>query len=161
MGDRIERVPWRTAVPIYIDSAVDGLLVGIVAVASIQGGAVMAAATGIEMMFLGLTFGAMVRRCGGKRWAIAIVAPLCLIIAGVIGALAADALKQTEWAFQGVVAFGVSALLYLVVEELLKEAQENIGDEDDWMVSPTIWFFCGFILVVLVGRIFPEADGLM
>merc|ERR1712048_934889 len=122
-----------------VDSGVDGLLIGICCVASLQGGAIMATATSIEMFFLGVTFGAMVRKCGAKRWAVTLLAPLLLIAAGFVGASAADALASCAWAFQGIVAFGVSALLFLVVEELLKEAQENIGDEEDWKVSPTIW----------------------
>jgi len=148
-------VPWGVAVPIYIDSGVDGLLIGICVVASYQGGAIMATATSIEMFFLGVTLGAMIRKCGPKRWAVGLLAPLILLAAGTVGAVFADALSSHPWAFQGVVAFGASALLFLVVSELLKEAMEN-ADEVEWRVNPTIWVFVGFFIVILSGRVFPS-----
>lgn len=46
-------IPWGVAVPIYVDSGVDGMLIGICCVASYQGGAIMATATSIEMFFFG------------------------------------------------------------------------------------------------------------
>jgi ZIP family zinc transporter len=149
-------VPWGVAVPIYVDSGVDGLLIGICCVASLQGGAIMATATSIEMFFLGVTFGAMIRKCGAKRWAVGLLAPLILCVAGTVGAVFADALSAHPWAFQGVVAFGASALLFLVVEELLKEAVENAEEADSWRVNPTIWLFIGFFIVVLSGRLLPS-----
>lgn len=149
-------VPWSVAVPIYVDSGVDGLLIGICCVASYQGGAIMATATSIEMFFLGVTFGAMIRKCGPKRWAVGLLAPLILLCAGTLGAVFADSLSAHPWAFQGVVAFGASALLFLVVEELLKEAVENAEEEEAWRVNPTIFLFVGFFIVLLSGRLFPS-----
>jgi len=148
-------VPWSVAIPIYVDSGVDGLLIGICCVASLQGGAIMATATSIEMFFLGVTFGAMIRKCGAKRWAVGLLAPVVLCVLGTVGAVFADALSAHAWAFQGVVAFGASALLFLVVEELLKEAVENAEEADSWRVNPTIWLFVGFFIVVLSGRLLP------
>lgn len=91
---KVRPIPWKVTIPIYIDSLVDGLLIGIVMVASAHAGYIMALATTIEMGFLGITFGATVKACGGKRWPVAALAPVFLVIGGLLGAACADALHS-------------------------------------------------------------------
>jgi len=115
----------------------------------------MSLATTIEMGFLGITFGAILKTCGAKKWPAAASAPILLVLGGIAGAVFAGALKSNPAVFQGIVAFGASALLFLVTHELLNEAKENMGEEDDWRLS--IWLFVGFFFIILSERIFPES----
>lgn len=149
-------VPWTIAVPIYVDSWMDGLLIGIVLAVSVHAGAIMTLATTIEMGFLGITFGALLKPCGGKRWVLAALAPLILVAGGVAGTLSASTLQDHPALFNGIVAFGASALLFLVTHELLKEARENEGEEEDWTLSS--WLFVGFFFIIISERIFPDAS---
>merc|ERR1712150_268489 len=146
-------VPWSSAVPILVDSWMDGLLIGVVLMVSTHAAAIMALATTIEMGFLGITYGAMLKPCGQKKWPLAVAAPLLLVAGGLAGAAFADMLNANPAVFEGVVAFGASALLFLVTHELLKEASENMGQED-WHLS--VWVFIGFLFVIITERIFPE-----
>lgn len=148
-------VAWGLTVPIFIDSWMDGLLIGVVLVASTHAAGIMALATTIEMGFLGITFGAMLKPCGWRKWPLALLAPVILVAGGGAGAVCADMLNANPAVFEGVVAFGASALLFLVTHELLTEASENMGKED-WHLS--VWVFIGFLFVIISERIFPDND---
>ena len=70
-----------------------------------------------------------------------------LILAGaVLGVTLLQGLNQTE--MQAVLSFGVAALLFLAVEELLVEAHEV--PETPWTTSA---FFAGFLLFLVVAMV--------
>lgn len=148
----VKPMPWKACIPIYMDSLIDGLLIGIVLTVSWHAGATMTLATTFEMGFLGLTFGAMLRACGTKRWIGAVAAPVILWLGGIIGGTCAGFLKESTTIFPGIVAFGTAALLFLVVNELLSEARENMGEEEDWRLSSC--FFLGFFFILLSDHVF-------
>jgi ZIP family zinc transporter len=149
-----KQIKYKCALPIYVDSMVDGLLIGIVLTASTQAGAIMTLATTFEMGFLGLAFGAMLKPCGFKRWPAAALAPCILVIGGITGVYSAYGLAASPALFHGIVAFGAAALLFLVTHELLTEAKENMGEDEDWHLS--VWLFVGFLAVILSRRILAD-----
>eukprot|EP00746_Dinoflagellata_sp_MGD_P140314 gnl/MRDRNA2_/MRDRNA2_73583_c0_seq1.p1 gnl/MRDRNA2_/MRDRNA2_73583_c0~~gnl/MRDRNA2_/MRDRNA2_73583_c0_seq1.p1 ORF type:complete len:285 (-),score=48.10 gnl/MRDRNA2_/MRDRNA2_73583_c0_seq1:130-984(-) len=146
-------VPWRLAVPIFVDSWMDGLLIGVVLLASTHAAGIMAFATTIEMGFLGISFGALLRPCGWKKWPVALLAPTMLVIGGLAGVCFAAMLNANPAFFGGVVAFGSSAI-FLVTKELILQAYENIGKDNKHL---SIWVLVGFFFVILTERLFPEA----
>lgn len=147
-------IPWTKSVPIYVDSLMDGLLIGVCAAASEHAGYIMALATLLEMGFLGITFGMMLNGCGWKKWPGALVAPVILVLGSIAGAALSDSLACNGAVFNGIVAFGASALLFLVTHELLKEASE-INAGEDWHLS--IWIFIGFLFIIITVRVFPDS----
>jgi len=72
-----------------------------------------------------------------------------LLTVAAIGAAAAAALVSYPAAHVAVVSFGTTALLYLVVVELLREAHEGMGESTVWIES---MFFVGFFVALLLER---------
>merc|ERR1719313_2828340 len=150
-AEPVQSVPWGTVVPIFIDSWMDGLLIGVVLLVSTHAAGIMALATTFEMGFLGISFGALLKPCGWKKWPVALLAPTMLVTGGIAGACFADMLNSNPAFFGGVVAFGSSAI-FLVTKELLEQAYENIGHDRHL----TVWVFVGFFFVIISERLFPE-----
>jgi len=143
--------PWVFAMAVYIDSAMDGLLVGLALVTGQSAGLFMAAAMAVEMGFLGLTFAAACTTQPRHKAVPAVVTgPVMLVIGSAIGGLAANALAANEPALVGCTAFGVAALLYMVCEELLVSAHEE-GEDHVWWVD--IQVFVGFLMAMLIGKL--------
>mmetsp|Transcript_13362 Transcript_13362/g.23433 ORF Transcript_13362/g.23433 Transcript_13362/m.23433 type:complete len:316 (-) Transcript_13362:119-1066(-) len=150
--DRLKKVPWGLTFPIYIDVVMDGMLIGLMSATSGHGAVMLAAATAVEMGFLGITFGALVMHTGFLKWVLAALLPLGLTASGVAGAASATALAPI---FEvGITSFGIAALLFLACNELLKEATENMdGATSMWQSG---WLFIGFVAIVMLERLFPE-----
>jgi len=149
-----ERVPWGQWVAVCIDALVDGFLIGLAYVAEPAAGLTMAAATCIEMGFLGLTFSSRLRqvtRRVSKFLALVMVPPTVLCLGGFLGAALASAVTDYPSVFVGFVAFSIVALLFLVTQELLIEAFENTEMENLWYVN--IWLFIGIFIVLMVGKV--------
>lgn len=143
--------PWVFAMAVWIDSAMDGLLVGLALVTGKSAGMFMAAAMAVEMGFLGLTFAAACTSQPRHRAVPAVVlGPIMLMLGSAVGGLAANALAANEPALVGCTAFGVAALLYMVCEELLVSAHEE-GDDHVWWVD--IQVFVGFLMALLIGKL--------
>jgi ZIP family zinc transporter len=132
---------------VAFDILVDGLVLGIGFAAGPQVGLLLTVALTLEVVFLGLSvtppLAAVLRSRG--RTLLAIVAmslllPLGAAAGGLVGGL------PRPW-IAGFLAFGLVALLYLVIEELLVEAHEQESPEAPWMAAT---FFVGFLgLLVL------------
>jgi zinc transporter ZupT len=145
-------VPWRLAIPIFVDSWMDGLLIGVVLLVSHHAAGIMALATTFEMGFLGISFGALLKPCGWKKWPVALLAPTMLVSGGIAGVCVADTLNSNPAFFGGVIAFGSSAI-FIVTKELLQQAYENIGKGDRHL---SILVFVGFFSVIISERLFPD-----
>lgn len=141
----LKKLPWGVIAPICIDSWMDGLLIGVVLMASAHAARIMVLATSIEMGFLGITFGALLKPCGWKKWPSALLAPAILIVGGAAGCGFAGMLDTNHAVFGGIIAFGTSSILY-VAKELLREAGESIGKEDRHL---RIWVPIGFFFIIL------------
>lgn len=112
---------------VTVDAAVDGFLIGIAYEAAHEAGAIMAAATSIEMAFLGLTFALTLTRSGVSRAAILMLPPAVLFGTTILGSLLGKSLEGHHLLFNACVSFGATALLFLVTQELLVEAREFAG----------------------------------
>mmetsp|Transcript_23575 Transcript_23575/g.52967 ORF Transcript_23575/g.52967 Transcript_23575/m.52967 type:complete len:347 (-) Transcript_23575:428-1468(-) len=149
-SDASRPFPLLFAMCVYIDSVMDGLLVGISLIAGKSAGLFMAVALCVEMGFLGLTFAAA---CTGqpKYKAIpgVVAGPLFLMCGACLGGLLANALAANLPALIACTSFGVAALLYMVCEELLVSAHEE-GEEHVWWVDLQV--FVGFLLALLLDK---------
>lgn len=135
----------------------DGLLIGLAAVAGKSAGLIMSIALTIEMGFLGLTFSAGVSKVEPVlRYALVVGAPLMILVGGTVGALAAALLAANPTYQVGLLSFGAASLLYLITEELLVEAHEE-GGPHVWYVD--LMFFVGFIASVLLEQNIQDASG--
>lgn len=146
--------PFAFAVAVCVDAFVDGFLIGISDEPGSSAGIVMSAALTIEMGFLGLTFAAaMAKQPYGIACAAVVVPPVVLVLGGISGALAVDAMSAYPALHVGLVSFGIAALLYLVTEELLLEAHHTLdqaGAEHTWWVD--LMFFVGFLGAFLLEK---------
>lgn len=133
-------------VAVGVDITIDGFLIGISFAAGAKQGLLLTIALSLELLGLGLATVTALHQAGVTRGrSIAITSGLALlvfvgatvgitILAGVTGPL-----------LNGVLAFGVAALLYLVTEELLVEAHEV---PETTLVTSI--FFVGFLVVLLL-----------
>ncbi len=131
---------------INIDLAVDGLLIGIGFATGQAEGRLLTFALTIEALFIGLS---IIESCREQKFSalksfqIAASPGIVLAIMALVGASVLSSLHGAV--HQAVLAFGVSALLYLVTEELLVEAHES-PDEPVEVAG----FFAGFLLVLVL-----------
>ena len=129
-----------------IDIALDGMLIGLGFAAGQKQGMLLTIALVLEVLFLGVSCATSMASDGASRMRIlrttAILAGLLLVGASA-GAVALTTLPAMM--LDGLLAFGVAALLYLVMEELLVEAHEE--PETPFQTS---MFFVGFIVLFTV-----------
>ena len=127
-----------------IDVAVDGLLIGLGFSIGLTAGRLLTLALTLEMLFIGL---ALISSCRDrsistvKAFFIAASPGLILAAMAFVGVSIVSNLHGAL--HQGVLAFGIAALLYLVTEELLVEAHES-PDEPVEVAG----FFLGFLVVL-------------
>ena len=143
---RSSRFPLGLGLGIGLDIWIDGLLLGIAFVAGTRGGELITMALSLEILFLGLSLGTtLAERGAGHLFRLGVSFLLALMVP--FGAwLGAWILSQVspQW-MHLLIAFGVAALLFLVTEELLKEAHRK--PDSAWI---TATFFLGFLLIVLL-----------
>ncbi|KTD32586.1 hypothetical protein E3983_13240 [Legionella israelensis] len=139
-------ISWGLITAVGVDLFIDGVLIGIAFLAGEQGGILIAIALAIEILFLGLSATASL---GARGVSIKIRLILLCILALLIpaGSLSGASLlsQLPSYYTEGLLAFGVAALLYLVTEELLTEAHET---EDTPYITAS--FFIGFLLILLL-----------
>jgi len=144
-----EQLPVALAAAVTADAAVDGLLIGLSYAASPSAGVAMAAATCIEMGFLGLSFSASLQNATRSAWKIislAVLPPVVLILFGEGGNRLGKMCSENPEVFIAFISFSIVALLFLVTQELLNEAQEVARG------SPAInaVFFLGLLAGILL-----------
>lgn len=150
-GQLIKSFPWPLVFAVAIDSLVDGLLLGMIGVETPKAVLMVSTATSLEMGALGLSFAAALRERaqGSARTACVVGMPLALVLGGVIGSLAAVPLQNSPLAITAMLSFGISALIYLVTQELLVEANES-RQEVDQRGSTALFLFAGYLLVLIL-----------
>lgn len=131
---------------IGIDLLIDGVIIGIGFAAGAKQGLLLTLALTVEVLFLGLsTASALVRAGASRRRVVGIPAGLGLLLAAG-AATGAGLLGDLSGALmEGVLSFGLAALLYLVTEELLTEAHE-----EPQTPLITSMFFAGFLLLCMI-----------
>lgn len=142
-------LPLSLLVAIGADILIDGLLLGIGFSAGSTEGMLLGIALSVELLSLGMaTATELGENKLSNRKSIIIIAILSLVffVSAVLGATLLNNLSDR--AMEVVLSFGLSALLFLVTEELLTEAHEE--KETVWHTSA---FFVGFLLFLILGMI--------
>ncbi|KTD32814.1 integral membrane protein [Legionella nautarum] len=131
-----------------IDVFIDGILIGIAFLTGKQGGMLIAIALALEILFLGLSTSSTlgIRSVSIKtRLVLSFGLALLIPLGSVLGA---TLLSQLPLAItDGLLSFGVAALLYLVTEELLTEAHEHEIEETPLITAS---FFMGFLGILIL-----------
>ncbi len=131
---------------IGIDIAIDGLLVGVSFSAGTKAGLLVTFALSLEVLFLALSTAATQLSDGASRLRVVATAlsfSIVLVAAAAAGTVSLNSLSPPM--IEGVLSFGVAALLYLVTEELLVEAHEV---PETPLITAT--FFIGFLVIILI-----------
>ncbi|MCU6435284.1 transporter [Undibacterium sp. Jales W-56] len=129
-----------------VDIVLDGVLIGLSFSAGEKQGLLLTIALVLEVFFLGVSCATSLGALGRSKRSIglacaSLAAGLCLGAAS--GAMVLSHVKPAY--VDGMLAFGVAALLYLVTEELLVEAHE----EPETPIQ-TAMFFVGFIVLFTI-----------
>jgi len=133
-------------VTIATDLLVDGVMIGIGFIAGAKAGILLTIALTIELISLALALVSYLRGNGKTMWsAIGFTAALTTLVpvGSVIGMFVVSPLP--EQIINGTIAAGTAALLYLVTEELLRDAHEQPEGP-----FTTATFFAGFLVVLLI-----------
>jgi zinc transporter ZupT len=150
-----DTLPMGLVIPVYMDAATDGFLLGISSTISLKAGIVLSFANCLEMSFLGMAYASRLVKCTGSSfWArtIALYGPPLVMfgMAGLGGAIGSS-LQDITALYIAMVAFGSVALLFLVTNELLIEAKEAQGEDEKWYIS--IMVFAGIYVVLMLDHI--------
>lgn len=132
--------------PFVVDSLIDGLVVGISNEAAQQKW-VIPVAVGLEMGLATLGLGTLLER-GAGRWR-SRLAGVIMALTYLMGLTLSKYLINDLHgpALTGMLAFGTAALIYLVVEEVMKEAHSR-GENDSGIVNAA--FFIGLLSIWLL-----------
>ena len=104
------------------------------------------------MSFLGLAYGSRLKNCTGngniKRIVATYSPPIWLICASMVGATVAEAALDIPELYIAMFGFGIVALLFLVVQELIPEAHEAHADDFKWWISINVFVSIYFVLIL-------------
>ncbi len=142
-------LPVGLLVTLAIDLLVDGLLLGVGFAAGNKEGILLSVALAFEVFALGLAVSLTFRKSGiSTRQNLGLLAILGItFFIGALFGISLLANLSTEM-LEFVLSFGLAALLFLVIEELLIEAHE----EKETLVQTTC-FFVGFLLFLIIGMV--------
>jgi ZIP family zinc transporter len=144
---RSQALPLAILIAIAVDIVIDGLLLGIGFSAGAKEGKLLAFALSVEVLSLGLATATSLGERGIRRSVIVVVIAglsLLFFVSAVLGGTLLHNLSDS-W-LEIILSFGLAALLFLVTEELLKEAHEE--KESAFMTAA---FFIGFLLFLIIG----------
>lgn len=128
-----------------LDIALDGLLIGVSFAAGERQGLLITIAMTLEVLFLGVATAAAVRGPNARRLVLSTTITFAVLLMAGAGIGAYFLASASPIVLDGVLSFGVAALLYLVTEELLTEAHEV--DETPVLTS---MFFVGFLALLMI-----------
>lgn len=140
-------IPVSLLVAVAIDFLLDGLLLGVGFAAGARIGILLALAEAAEQLSVGLALSLELRQAGVTRSRVLLtVSALGMLVfaSAVLGATVLSGLRAAP--MEAVLSFGAAALLYLVTEELLREAHE----ERETALG-TALFFVGFLAFLVIG----------
>lgn len=136
-------------VAIGIDFLLDGLLLGVGFAAGARIGILLALAEAAEQLSVGLALASEMVDAGvGRGRIVSTVSALGTLVfaSAVLGGTVLS--RLSGGAMEVVLSFGVAALLYLVTEELLREAHQERET-----TTGTIVFFAGFLSFLVIGMV--------
>ncbi|GJM17299.1 MAG: membrane protein [Thermodesulfobacteriota bacterium] len=130
-----------------VDVFIDGLLIGVSFDVGLKAGIIITIALAIELLFLALSVASTLAKEGKSKLRIigtTIALSLLVLIGATIGGTLLQGIHSSG--LEGIIAFAVAALLYLVTEELLVEAHKENKDS----AFATTMFFVGFLIVLIL-----------
>ena len=134
-------------VAVGVDFLLDGLLLGVGFAAGARIGILLALAEAAEQLSVGLALAGELTRDGVARGRVLLIVSALGMLVFVSAVLGATVLRGlTGGAMEVVLSFGLAALLYLVTEELLREAHEERAT-----TVGTAMFFVGFLAFLVIG----------
>lgn len=139
-------MPWALLIGIAVDIFIDGILLGVGFAAGQSEGVLLGIALSIEILVLGLVVATELKTENfAKMKIIQIIVGLALFF--VLGALGGSIMLSflPKELLVYILAFGLSALMYLVTEELLIEAHELKDTPFNTAV-----FFIGFFVFLMI-----------
>jgi ZIP family zinc transporter len=141
--------PWSLIGVLTVDIFIDGVLIGVASVAGGEGGSqalLVTIALAAEMLSLGLSLGCTLRESGFSKGQVLVTSALMGLVpfGGAIGGFLVGGSVGPAWT-EGILAFAAAALLYLAVEELLKEAHEVKETP-----LATLLFFGSFFAIMMI-----------
>jgi len=139
-------LPWGLIIGIAVDIVIDGILLGVGFAAGESEGILLCVALSLEILVLGLVISTELKAekiRKSQNLLIIIVLSLTFVIGAFIGSIMLSVISHDS--LNAVLAFGLSALMYLVTEELLVEAHEDI----DTPFSTAV-FFVGFFVFLII-----------
>lgn len=144
---RVAGLPVSMLAAIAIDFLLDGFLLGVGFAAGARIGILLALAEAAEQLSVGMALTGELQRSGmaSARILFVVTALGCLVfVSAVAGATVLSGLRPG--AMEMVLSFGAAALLYLVTNELLREAHEERES-----AAGTAMFFVGFLAFLVIG----------
>ncbi len=134
-------------VAVGVDFLLDGLLLGVGFAAGARIGILLALAEAAEQLSVGLAVAGELSAGGMARTRVLLIVSALGMLVFVSAVLGATVLRGlSDGAMMVVLSFGLAALLYLVTEELLREAHE----ERETTLG-TAMFFIGFLAFLVIG----------
>ncbi|AZA81527.1 transporter [Chryseobacterium lactis] len=143
------KLPISLLTGIGVDIFIDGILLGIGFSAGGSAGMLLAFALAIELLSLGMATATELGNNNlSKKKSIIIIIVLAILffISAMLGVVLLR--NSSESTMEIILSFALSALLFLVVEELLTEAHEE--KETVWHTSS---FFIGFLIFLILGML--------
>lgn len=131
-----------------VDILIDGLVLGLAFVAGGKAGILLTIALTLEVLFLGLTVMTELGETIRSKARIVVITVGIALLLPIGAALATPVALLPPIIIAGFLSFGLMALLYLVIEELLVEAHEK---PDTPLISAM--FFIGFLGLLLIEEI--------
>jgi ZIP family zinc transporter len=135
-------------VAIGLDLVIDGLVTGSGFALGERTGLLLIIALVLEYLFLGLAIASGLGEHASRRAIVLLPSGLAVLTipAALLGFMVLGA--QSPAVLGGFLAFGTVAMLYLVTEELLREAHEETDTE--WA---TALFFVGFLIFLIISEL--------
>ena len=151
--EAVATLPTALLAAVAIDSALDGLLIGISTAVDPNTGPLLSASLTVESSFLGLTLAAALRNrpLGTVLLAATAAAPAAIFSGSIVGGSLAPYMAQNTCLLTACLGFGTSTALFMVAEELLLQAHED-GSEHVWWVD--FQLYTGFFASVMIEKFF-------
>lgn len=150
----VAALPTALLAAIAIDSALDGLLIGISTAVDPKTGPLLSASLTVESSFLGLTVAAALRGKSAPQTLLILasaLAPVGIVAGSISGGGLAPLLANNPVLYIGCLGFGTSTTLFMVAEELLLQAHEE-ESEHTWWVD--LQLYTGFFASVMIEKLF-------
>eukprot|EP00918_Siedleckia_nematoides_P004123 GHVU01009252.1.p1 GENE.GHVU01009252.1~~GHVU01009252.1.p1 ORF type:complete len:288 (+),score=49.48 GHVU01009252.1:145-1008(+) len=151
---QLGKIPMSQVCATAIDLAIDGVLIGIGFATAAKAGLVLMLSISLEMVTLGAATASSLK---GKHVGTQVTGGVMLFLAVLLvcgsfgGLLAMQFLAGSPFYF-AIMGFGTSALLWLVVEELVAEAHEMVEAAEESKLT-TLLFFLGFLLPIVLDKL--------